>query len=238
MKLYQTFLSPFPTRVRLVLYAKGLDAEMIRPQGFHGDGADKGSYVDVNPMGRVPTLQLDDGWTLPESEVICEYLEDAYPEPSLRPRDPKLRARVRLLSRISDTYLVRAMSPLWNVVVLPPREWDQAAIRAALAEVDASLGYIEAFIGENGYAVGGSLTHADGTLIPMLLLVEEWLPIFRGEPLLPKHPKTAEYWRRIAADPFAARVIDETREALHESMGRGRRRRSEDGARNGDAAKS
>jgi len=35
MKLYQTYTSPFPTRVRLVLYAKGLDVEIIEPPGFH-----------------------------------------------------------------------------------------------------------------------------------------------------------------------------------------------------------
>ena len=225
MKLYQTYLSPVPTRVRLLLYAKGLDAEMLRPPGFHGDGAEKGGYLDVNPIGRIPTLVLDDGWTLPESEVICEYLEDAYPEPSLRPRDPKLRARMRLLSRISDTYLVRAMSPLWNVVVHPPKEWDQDLIRAALAEVDQSLGYVDAYIGEQGYAVGDSITQADGALIPMLLLVEHWLPIFRGPALLPRHPKTAEYWQRIQTDPLAARVIAETRQALEESMGRASRTR-------------
>jgi glutathione S-transferase len=225
MKLYQTYLSPFPTRVRLVLYAKGIDVEMVRPGGFHGDGAEKGSYLDVNPIGRVPTLQLDDGWTLPESEVICEYLEDAYPEPSLRPADLKLRARVRLLSRICDIYIVRAMSPLWNIVVHPPRTWDQDAIRAALEEVDQSLGYVDEFIGDHGYAVGDSLTHADGALAPLLVLVEDWLPIFRGPALLPRHPQTAEYWRRIADDPVAARVIQETRDALREQMDAARARR-------------
>jgi glutathione S-transferase len=220
MRLYQTYLSPFPTRVRLLLYAKGLDAEMVRPPGFHGDGAVKGDYLDINPIGRVPTLVLDDGWALPESEVICEYLEDAYPEPSLRPADPRLRARMRLLARISDTYLVRAMLPLWNVVVDPPKKWDQQVIRAALEEVDRALDYVDAFIGDQGYAVGGSITQADGALIPMLVLVEHWLPIFRGQALLPKHPNTAEYWSRLAADPLAARLIAETRDALDESMGR------------------
>jgi glutathione S-transferase len=223
MRLYQTYLSPFPTRVRLLLYAKGLDVEMVRPPGFHGDGAAKGAYLEVNPIGRVPTLELDDGWTLPESEVICEYLEDAYPEPSLRPADPKLRARMRLLSRINDTYLVRAMLPLWNVVVDPPKMWDQNVVRAALEEVDRSLDYVDAFIGDRGYAVGDSITQADGALIPMLVLVEHWLPIFRGPALLPKHPKTAEYWRRLQSDPLAARLITETRDALEKSMGRRKR---------------
>ena len=227
MKLYQTFLSPFPTRVRLLLYAKRLDVELVRPPGFHEDRSAKGSYLDINPIGRVPTLVLDDGWTLPESEVICEYLEDAYPEPALRPADPRLRARMRLLSRVVDSYVLRAMSPLFDIVVHPPKTWDQDAIRAALEAVDQSLRYVDAFIGDQGYAVGAALTQADGALIPVLVLVEDWLPIFRGPALLPRHPKTAAYWRRIGDDPLAARLIVETRDALREQMGRAGRTRKD-----------
>ena len=71
------------------------------------------------------------------------------------------------------------------------------------------------------------MTQADGTLIPILVLVEEWLPIFRGPALLPRHPKTAAYWRRIGDDPLAARVMRETREALRESMARAGRSRKD-----------
>ena len=85
MQLYQTYLSPFPTRVRLMLYAKGIDCEIVEPPGFHGDPRSKGSYLAINPIGRVPALVLDDGRVLPESEVICEYLEEAFPEPPLFP---------------------------------------------------------------------------------------------------------------------------------------------------------
>ena len=44
-----------------------------------------------------------------------------------------------------------AMSPLFDVVVHPPKTWDQDAIRAALDAVDQSLGYVDAFIGDRGY---------------------------------------------------------------------------------------
>jgi glutathione S-transferase len=220
MKLYQTYLSPFPTRVRLMLYAKGIDVEIVMPPGFHGDTTPKGEYEDVNPLGRVPTLVLDDGTALPESEVICEYLEDAYPDPPMHPANPVDKARMRLLSRLSDVYLVMAMVPLFSIMELPPKEWPKDKIRRALDEIAVALGYIEEFIGEEGYAVGRSLTQADGALIPMLLLVAEWLPIFRGpEPLLDAVPKTRKYWEAIASDPIAERLIDETREALLASMG-------------------
>jgi len=220
MKLYQTYLSPFPTRVRLSLYAKKIPCEIVQPPGFHGDPNPKGDYLKVNPIGRVPALELDDGRVLPESEVICELLEELYPEPPLLPRDPWQRARVRLLSRISDIYTVMAMLPLFNMVATPPAQWDQKVIRRQLEEIGKSLDYLEEYIGVDGYAVGRALTTADGTLVPILLLVAEWLPIFRGPDLLATRPKTRVYWQAIARDPICARLIDETRSALRAQMGR------------------
>src|ERR1035438_2183627 len=49
MKLYQTYTSPFPTRVRLAIYVKGLEAEIIEPPGFHATTQSKGDYLSINP---------------------------------------------------------------------------------------------------------------------------------------------------------------------------------------------
>ena len=215
MKLYQTYTSPFPTRVRLVLYVKGIEVEIIEPPGFHSSAESKGDYLDINPIGRVPTLVLDDGRALPESEVICEYLEDAFPDPPLRPADPWARARVRLISRLCDFYLVMAMVPLFNASGRSRKTWDAGRIAAALAEVETALGYEEAYIGAEGYAVGATLTVADGALLPQLILAYEWAPtLFGAESPLGKHPKLAAYWKAIAADPIAARLLEETRSAI------------------------
>ena len=220
LKLYQTYLSPFPTRVRLLLYVKGIEVEMIEPPGIH-DQRSKEPYYEVNPIGRVPALQLEDGRVLPESEVICEYLEERYPQPPMLPADPWGRAQVRLLSRISDIYIVMAMLPLFNMVALPPAKWDQEAIGKHLAEIDESLGFLEEYIGTQGYAWGETITTADGTLAPILLLTAEWLPIFRGPDLLATRPKLAAYWQAIQQDEHCARVIEETRRAVRSAMGRG-----------------
>jgi glutathione S-transferase len=215
MKLYQTYTSPFPTRVRLVLYVKSIEVEIIEPPGFHSSAESKGDYLDINPIGRVPTLVLDDGRALPESEVICEYLEDAFPDPPLRPADPWARARVRLISRLCDFYLVMAMVPLFNASARSRKTWDAGRIAAALAEVETALGYVEAYIGAEGYAVGAKLTVADGALLPQLILAYEWAPtLFGAESPLGKHPKLAAYWKAIAADPIAARLLGETRSAI------------------------
>jgi len=214
MKLYQTYLSPFPTRVRLLLYAKGIDMEFVEPPGIH-DSKSKGYYLSVNPIGRVPALELDDGRVLPESEVICEYLEDTFPEPTLRPKDPWQRAQVRLISRLCDFYLVMAMVPLFTASGQRRKDWKVERIDAALAEMRKALDYIEHYIGGEGYAVGRSLTQADGTLLPQLILAFEWAPkLFERKSPIDELPRLAKYWESIASDPIAARLLTETRDAI------------------------
>ncbi|MDP1598291.1 glutathione S-transferase family protein [Phenylobacterium sp.] len=219
MKLFQTYDSPFPTRVRLLLYAKGIEVEVIRPPGFGATAESKAEYLNVNPIGRVPALVLDDGRVLPESEVICEYLEDAYPTPSLRPDDPWERARMRLLSRICDFYVVMAMVPLFNFAGRSRRHWETQAIHDASRKVAEALAYLETFIGSDGYAVGSALTQADGAIVPQLVLATEWIPNLFGTPdPLENLPKLAAYWTSIQADPIAARLIAETRQAIAEQQ--------------------
>lgn len=215
MKLYQTYLSPFPTRVRMLLYAKGIEIEFVEPPGIHDSREGKGNYLAINPLGRVPALELDDGRVLPESEVICEYLEDAFPNPSLRPADPWARAQVRLISRLCDVYLVMAMVPLFNFSAQRRKDWDEARIDRALGEVRSALGYLEHYIGTEGYAVGRSLTQADGALVPQLLLAFDWAPkLFGRTSPIGELPKLAAYWNAIAKDPIAARVLRETADAV------------------------
>jgi glutathione S-transferase len=215
MRLHQTYLSPFPTRVRLLLYAKKIVVEFVEPPGIHDSSESKGNYLAVNPIGRVPALELDDGRVLPESEVICEYLEDVFPQPSLRPTDPWQLAQVRLISRLCDFYLVMAMVPLFTASGQKRRDWNWERIDSALDEVQRALAYIEHFIGREGYAVGRSLTHADGALAPQLILAFEWAPrLFERKSPIDEFPHLARYWASIQQDPIASRVIAETRDAI------------------------
>jgi glutathione S-transferase len=83
---------PFCARVRIVLAEKGLAYETVEI-----DLADRPAWLyDLNPAGKVPVLD-EDGWILPESAVIAEYLNERYPEPPLWPDDPGERAAGRLL---------------------------------------------------------------------------------------------------------------------------------------------
>jgi RNA polymerase-associated protein len=90
--LYDAGRCPFCARVRIVLAEKELPYETVEI-----DLADRPRWLyDLNPAGKVPVLD-EDGWILPESAVIAEYLNERYPEPPLWPADPGERAAGRLL---------------------------------------------------------------------------------------------------------------------------------------------
>jgi glutathione S-transferase len=100
VKLVDAPRCPYCARVRIALAEKGLEAERVEV-----DLANRPQWLlELNPpAGRVPVL--DDGFTLPESEVILAYLEERYPERPLLPADLGDRARARLLVHRFDDLL-------------------------------------------------------------------------------------------------------------------------------------
>ena len=99
MKLYDAARCPYCARVRIALAEKGLPYETIEI-----DLSNRPRWIyELNATGRVPIL--DDGFVLPESEVIMAYLEERYPDPPLLPPDPVARARARLLVHRFDDAL-------------------------------------------------------------------------------------------------------------------------------------
>jgi len=106
MELYHNDLSVCAQKVRLVLAEKRLAPEMHHLDLRAGD-AHTPEYLKLNPNGVVPTL-IDHGHVIIESTVICEYLDDAYPDPPLRPRDPYHRAQMRLWTIRPDAGMHKA----------------------------------------------------------------------------------------------------------------------------------
>jgi glutathione S-transferase len=87
-------------KVRITLREKGLEWEAIRVDLFRSEQYDP-AYLKLNPKGVVPTL-VHDGKPVIESTLICEYLDDAFPQPPLVPADPWLRSRMRWWSKMVD----------------------------------------------------------------------------------------------------------------------------------------
>jgi maleylpyruvate isomerase len=100
MKLYTYFRSSAAYRVRIALNLKGLDYDAIPVHLLRGGGEQlQETYRQINPSGLVPAFQ-DDYVTLTQSIAILEYLEDAYPQVPIMPKEATERARVRELAQI------------------------------------------------------------------------------------------------------------------------------------------
>lgn len=100
LTLYHNSMSSCSQKVRLSLAEKGLDWESRHLDLRAGD-TQTAEYLKLNPRGVVPTLDHD-GLIVRESNVILEYLEDAFPEPSLRPADAFGKAEMRLWTKRLD----------------------------------------------------------------------------------------------------------------------------------------
>lgn len=91
--LYHLPLSPYARKVRLALAEKRLSFELRAEKTWER----RPEYLELNPAGTVPTLVEDNGLVIPDSNAICEYLEEAYPDSSLLGATLAERAEVRRL---------------------------------------------------------------------------------------------------------------------------------------------
>lgn len=115
LELYHGLPSTCSKKVRLVLYEKQLPfkSHLMDLRKFEQHAPD---YLKLNPNGVVPTL-VHDGRVVTESSVIMEYLEDAFPQPQLRPRDAYAIARMRLWLKFSDDVAYPAVyAPTWMIL--------------------------------------------------------------------------------------------------------------------------
>jgi glutathione S-transferase len=119
MLLYSGPLSLFSRKVEIALAEKGVsfDRVLVPLTQTKGYAPKHPAVIAANPKRQVPVL-VDDDLTLYDSTIIIEYLDDKYPDPPLLPREPKARARCRLLELEAD-----------EVLLLPVHDLSSAASR-------------------------------------------------------------------------------------------------------------
>ena len=210
MKLYNSNLSPYATRVRMQLYMKGLKAEIVNvPQG----GSHTADYAKMNPMEKIPTLD-DNGFYLPESSAIGEYIEDTHPTPSLRPTDAKERAKMRVMFNIADQYILNPLFELFDH--FNPAKRDAKVVDEQMTELKKALAALEHYIAPGKYALGSQPSLADCALVPDLFYVNAIGPAFGETNLM--GPKVKAYWAAIQADAGVTKTIGEMATALADYM--------------------
>jgi glutathione S-transferase len=161
IKLIGSYISPYVRKVLVFLETKGINYEIDPIAPFVGNE----EFARLSPLKRVPVL-IDGGLVLTDSSVICQYLEDKFPSPSLYPLDIADRARARWLEEYADTRLADGL--IWRLfyeISIRKRTTgqpaDQAAVeRAREVEIPAALDYLETQVPADGF-VFGELSIAD-----------------------------------------------------------------------------
>ena len=206
IKLYGGIASPYVARVVLYAKLKGVDLPLSEPPG--GMAGMKGpEFLKLNPLGKMPTLDVD-GQGIGESSIICEYLDDVYPQKSGLPADPIGRARSRLVARLADLYLAQHVGPLFRQ--MNPEKRDQAAVDAAAKEIAKVYGHIEQVMDSGPFCVGKSPTLGDAALGTITAMMHQVLaagnfgiadPVASG--------RLATWWKAVQDHDICGPVIKE-----------------------------
>jgi glutathione S-transferase len=207
MRLYSENQSPFSAPVRIAIYAKALDVEIVAPPG----GLRSAEYHRINPLGTIPCLMLDDGARLPESSAIMEYLEERFPDPPLLPASPEARAQVRLLQRIGELHITTQTVELAQLSDAAAGD-ETAANR--LTKIVRGLSALQNILTGDTFAAGPNLTLADCQLAPALFRVPRVVGAFMNRDLIGAYPKVARYVETSRRHKAVARVLEEMGAAL------------------------
>jgi len=147
-----SYLSPYVRKALVCLELKGIAYEIDPIVPFFGDDR----FSQLSPLRRIPML-IDGDLVLTDSSVICQYIEDLQPTPSLFPADIRDRARARWLEEYADTRMGDFFIwRLFNQVAIKPAVWgekgDRELVDKTLAEdVPSILDYLESESPADGF---------------------------------------------------------------------------------------
>lgn len=169
MKVYEFEGFPNPARIRIALAEKNLtdQVEFVQidvPGGEHQTAA----FLEKNPSGAVPVLELDDGTTISECTAITEYLDHVAGEPTLTGRTPQERAVIHMMQRRAEAGVLDAVSTYFHHATpgLGPdiegyqsAEWGEHQRDRAFA----GMAYLDDVLSRQPYLAGEAFSVADIT---------------------------------------------------------------------------
>ena|SRR6201994_3071917 len=204
--LYHLPLSPYARKVRLVLAEKRLLFELQTEKAWER----RPEYLELNPAGTVPTLVEDSGLVIPDSSVICEYLDEAYPDICLLGRDQADRVEVRRLATWFDgKFAAEVTQNLYGEKFLRRQTRrgnpDPAAIRTGYVALRYHLDYIGWLAETRKWLAGSTLSLADFAAAAHLSTLD-----FIGELDWSHCPAAKDWYARMKSRPsFRAILADQ-----------------------------
>jgi len=157
MKLIGSLASPYVRKVRVVLAEKKLDYQFELENVWAPDTR----INDLNPLGKVPCLIVDEGHVLIDSRVIVEYLDTLTPVCKLLPPSGRERADIKCCEAVADGVLDAAVLMRLERIQRPPEQQNDAWMERQLKKVQLGLGALSLRLGDGAYCVANHYSLAD-----------------------------------------------------------------------------
>lgn len=170
-----------------------------------GDPQVVAAFKALWPTARMPLL-VDKARdrTVPETSIIIEYLQAAYPGPvRFIPDDPEAALRVRLLDRLFDNYVQESMQKIVGDRIRPAGAKDPHGVAHARSQLAMAYDLLEGQLAGRTWAAGEAFSLADCAAAPALFYANKVAPLGAA------HPVVSAYLDRLLARPSFARVLQE-----------------------------
>lgn len=178
----------------ILLHEIGLSHDAVRVDLRSKTLEDGASYLQVNPKGSVPALELDNGEILTENAVILQYLGDRAASDVLPEPGNFRRYRVLEMVNFITTELHKSFSPLFN------RNAGEEVKHFFREQLRHKLDYADGKIGQGPFALGDTLTIAD----PYLFVMTRWADAMIG---LDNWPNLSAFRERMLERPSVRHVL-------------------------------
>jgi RNA polymerase-associated protein len=199
MTLYSRAEDPRCHRVRFVLAEKALDVRIVETDPAHPPE----DLIDLNPYQSVPTL-VDRDLVVYEPGIVCEYLDERFPHPSLSSTDPGARAQARVtLRRIEQDWYDVAD------VLEPGRSADRRERDRARKMLTESLLASEPLFRLRTWFMSDLFSQVDAAVAPILWRLPRW-----EIELAAAAPSLERYAARIFARPSFQRSLSGAERAM------------------------
>jgi glutathione S-transferase len=170
-----------------------------------GDPEAAAAFKALWPTAKMPLLRDEArNRTVPETSIIIEYLQTAYPGPArFIPDEPDAALRVRLLDRLFDLYVQDPMQRIVGDRIRPAGAQDPHGVAQARSQLAMAYDLLETELAGRTWAAGETFSLADCAAAPALFYADKVAPL--GE----AHPVVSAYLDRLLARPSFVRVLQE-----------------------------
>ena len=201
--LYHLWLTPACRQVRILLAEKSLEFELVIEKEWER----REGFLKLNPAGEVPVLVEADGHAVPGGTAICEYLDEAYPDPAMIGEGAIARAETRRLvawfgEKFQNEVTANLLSEKFDKRFLGRGPPDTAAIRAGTENIGYHLDYVAYLSERRRWLSGDNVSLADIAAAAQLSALD-----YLGDVPWDEHPGARAWYARIKSRPSLRPIL-------------------------------